>query len=150
MCKVKNDITHVFLSNWSHPDMSAADPHGIKMAVGQKPPFPGSACPTWKKRAQRHWNPSSWEHYALFSLHTSTSLVCWSSRLMWPDPFGFSSRREAAILSYNVNVYWLSATAPTRIRLSRAFLFPALRVKIGWGRREMESSFDIPVHGKPS
>lgn len=44
---------------------------------------------------------------------------------MWPDPSGFPYRREAAILSYNVNVYRPRATAPSRTRLSHTLLFPA-------------------------
>lgn len=44
---------------------------------------------------------------------------------MWPDPSGFPYRREAAILSYNVNVYRPLATAPSRTRLSHTLLFPA-------------------------
>lgn len=50
---------------------------------------------------------------------------------MWPDPSGFPYRREAAILSYNVNVYRPRATAPSWTRLSHTLLFPAESTKNG-------------------
>lgn len=100
MCNGRNCITHVFLSNWSHPDVLAgADSHGkwkkwLLTASNpdeekEKKPrqtFPGSAAPTWKgfnvtslpaPALSNVEQPAS----ALFSLQPSTLLVCWSSRL---------------------------------------------------------------------
>lgn len=49
--------------------------------------------------------------------------------MTWPDPFRLPYKREATILSYNINVYRLIATTPSRTWPSHTVLFHTLEVK---------------------
>lgn len=65
--------------------------------------------------------------FAVFSLSVSTLDVCWGSRLTRCDLT--PHWREAAILSYKVNVYQAFASAPSSAGSHALFLFPLEKSK---------------------